>query len=123
MFEVYVKIDNKRRIVDVDTFAAPPESGDWFFVDEGRSYRYALAQGNYFRLPLMDYRFVWQYALDENNKPYKRTDEEMDADYAEMQEPTQEERLAALEAENAYLKEALELLLSGATAEEGEADG
>ena len=30
-------------------------------------------------------------------------------------EPTPEERLTALETENAYLKEALELLLSGVT--------
>jgi len=30
-------------------------------------------------------------------------------------EPTQEERLSALEAENAHLREALELLLSGVT--------
>ena len=36
-------------------------------------------------------------------------------------QPTQEERIAALEVENAQLKEALDLLLSGAT-EEGEAD-
>ena len=32
-------------------------------------------------------------------------------------EPTMDERLAALEEENAYLKEALDLLLSGATEE------
>ena len=37
--------------------------------------------------------------------------------------PTTEERLAALEEENKHLKEALDLLLSGATEEEGEADG
>lgn len=30
-------------------------------------------------------------------------------------EPTQDERLTALETENAYLKEALEMLLSGVT--------
>lgn len=32
--------------------------------------------------------------------------------------PTQEERIAALEQENAYLKETLEIILSGATEEE-----
>ena len=36
---------------------------------------------------------------------------------AERNKPTTEERLAALEEENRQLKEALELLLSGATEE------
>lgn len=42
---------------------------------------------------------------------------EMERMQAEMPppEPTPEERLTALETENAYLKEALELLLSGVT--------
>ena len=52
--------------------------------------------------------------------PY--TQEELDAMEAERNKPTMEDRLAALEQENAQLKEALELLLSGAT-EEVEADG
>lgn len=52
--------------------------------------------------------------------PY--TQEELDAIEAERNKPTMEDRLAALEAENKQLKEALDLLLSGET-EEGEADG
>lgn len=43
--------------------------------------------------------------------PY--TDEEFAAMEAERNQPTQEQRIAALEQENAELKEALELLLSG----------
>ena len=45
---------------------------------------------------------------------------EMEALAAEMPtpEPTPEERIAALEADNANLKEALELLLSGVTEDE-----
>lgn len=50
------------------------------------------------------------------------TQEELDRMEEERNRPTQEERIAALEEENKYLKEALDLLLSGAT-EEGEADG
>ena len=53
--------------------------------------------------------------------PY--TQEELDALEAERNKPTMEARVAALEEENKQLKEALELLLSGATEEEGEADG
>lgn len=49
--------------------------------------------------------------------PY--TQEELEEIEAERNRPTPEERISALELENAYLKEALELLLSGTT-EEGE---
>lgn len=48
--------------------------------------------------------------------PY--TQEELDAMEAERNKPTMEDRLAALEEENKQLKEALDLLLSGATGEE-----
>ena len=47
--------------------------------------------------------------------PY--TQEELDRMEAERSKPTTEERLAALEEENRQLKEALDLLLSGATEE------
>ena len=49
--------------------------------------------------------------------PY--TQEELDRMEAERNKPTTEERLAALEEENRQLKEALNLLLSGATEEAG----
>lgn len=52
--------------------------------------------------------------------PY--TQEELDRMEEERSKPTQEQRIAALEEENKHLKEALDLLLSGAT-QEGEADG
>ena len=52
--------------------------------------------------------------------PY--TQEELDRMEAERNKPTTEERLAALEEENRQLKEALDLLLSGAT-EEASANG
>ena len=48
-------------------------------------------------------------------KPY--TQEELDRMEAERNKPTTEERLAALDEENRQLKEALDLLLSGATEE------
>lgn len=50
-------------------------------------------------------------------KPY--TQDELDRMEAERNKPTTEQRLAALEEENRQLKEALDLLLSGATEEVG----
>lgn len=46
------------------------------------------------------------------------TQEELEAIEAEKNRPTQEQRIAALEKENAYLKETLEIILSGATEED-----
>ena len=45
--------------------------------------------------------------------PY--TPEELERMEAERNKPTQEERISALETENKYLREALDLLLSGET--------
>lgn len=52
--------------------------------------------------------------------PYTR--EELDRMEEERNKPTMEDRLAALEAENKQLKEALDLLLSGAIEEEVSVD-
>ena len=123
IYQVYVKINDKRRIVAVDSSGFLADPSGWVQIDEGSGDRYYLAQGNYFEKPLTDDRGVYRYALDEDDKSYELTQEEMDADYVEPEaQLTQEERIAVLEEENKQLKEALDLLLSGATEEEGEAD-
>lgn len=53
--------------------------------------------------------------------PY--TQEELDRMEEEQSRPTMEDRISALEEENRQLKEALDLLLSGATEEGGTARG
>lgn len=69
-------------------------------------------------VPGTEAREAWEESLPiQIYHPY--TQEELDGMEAEKNRPTQEERISALELENAYLKEALELLLSGTT-EEGE---
>lgn len=124
IYQVYAKINDKRRIIAVDSSGFLPDLMGWIRIDEGIGDRFYLAQGHYFEKPLTDDRGIFRYAMDENDKPYELTKEEMDADYEEPEaKPSQEERIAALEEENKHLKEALDLLLSGATEEEGEADG
>lgn len=61
-----------------------------------------------------DYESVYIYHL--------YTQAELDAIESEKNKKSEAERITALEVENAQLKEALDLLLSGAT-EEAEADG
>lgn len=116
---VYVKVDADNRIVSVDSSAFINNTDGWTQIDSGYGYQYRLAQNNYFPRPIRDERMVCRYKLADG-KPAERTQEEMDEDFAARPAPTptMEDRLAALESENAQLKEALDLLLSGATEEE-----
>lgn len=100
MYDVYVKINTTRHVTDVASSEFLHDASGWIKIDSGRGYRYMHAQGNYFDHPLMDERGVYLYALNAHDKPYKRTQEEMDAEYAAMDtQPTQEERIATLEAQ------------------------
>ena len=100
IYQVYVKINNARRITSVNSSGFLADPSGWVQIDEGSGDRYYLAQGNYFDKPLTDDRGVYRYALDDSGKPYELTQEEMDADYVEPEpQPTDAERIAALEEE------------------------
>lgn len=95
---VYVKTDDTNRITAVNSSAFLRDTDGWTEIDSGHSDKYHHAQGNYFPQPIMDERGIWRYKL-EDGAPVERTTEEMDADYEPPQtQPTQEERIATLEA-------------------------
>ena len=124
--KVYVLCDDSGRILRVDgglSMNNIKDVSEWTLIDEGYGDKYNLCQSNYFDKPIKDMRGIYRYKL-EDGKPVERTQEEMDAEFAARPPapPSDKERIGALEEENKHLKEALELLLSGAT-EEGEADG
>lgn len=119
---VYVRTDAQDRITAINSSAFLRNTDGWTEIDSGYTQRHHHAQGNYLPKPITDNRGIYRYKL-EDGKAVERTQEEMDADWVPPDpQPTQEERIAALEVENAQLKEALDLLLSGAT-EEAETDG
>lgn len=95
---VYVRVDNAGRVTGIGSRSYITDLDGWIRIDEGRGDRYRHAQAQYFSNPLMDERGVWRYRLD-GITPVERTQEEMDADAVSGAEtPTQEERIAALEA-------------------------
>lgn len=114
---VYVKLDEANRITAVNSSAFLPNADGWTQIDSGYGDRYHHAQGNYFDKPIMDERGIYRYKLAETSSVngeaiatfpigeglygvYERTQEEMDADYVEPEtQPTQEERIAALESQ------------------------
>ena len=113
-YVVYVKPDGQNRITAVNSSAFLQGTQGWTPIDSGYGDRYHHAQGNYFPKPVIDERGIYRYKLV-GSLPVERTAEEMDGDYVEIDTPTADQRITALEEENRYLKEALDLLLSGAT--------
>ena len=102
-YKVYVKTNGNGCVVDVNSSGFLSDAEGWMQIDDGSGDRFYLAQGNYFSDELMDERGVYRYKL-EDGKTVKRTQEEMDADVAELpEEPSWQE-----EAED--MREALALL-------------
>lgn len=118
-YGVYVKTDEKDRIVAINSDAFLTDVSGWVKIDEGYGDRYHHAQGNYFLMPIMDEQGAYRFKL-ENGKVMERTKEETDEDHIP---PVVSENnyinlindIAVLKESNRQLQEALELLLSGAT--------
>lgn len=122
LYSVYVQSDEAGRVIAINSNAFIFDFAGWIKIDEGCGDKYHHAQGNYLPKPIMDERGIYRYKL-KDGQVVERTQAEMDADYIPpVPVPSDAERIVALEEENKQMKEALNLLLSGAT-EEGEADG
>ena len=116
-YAVYVKRDEQGRIMNINSDAFLTDLTGWVKVDEGYTLRHCHAQGNYLPLPVYDERGICQYKIAPVGEissisgeafttfligeglygVYARTQEEMDADYAELPlpEPTQADRTEA----------------------------
>ena len=100
-YEVYVRIDEQNRIIEINSNEFISDLTNWIKIDEGEGDKYHHAQGNYLPLPLVDNRMIYRYKLVEG-LPVERTQEEMDADYVEPEEPevqTYDEQIAELKAQ------------------------
>lgn len=97
---VYVKLDERNLIADVNSSAFLTDLTGWTEIDKGYTQRHHHAQGNYFDKPIMDDRGIKRYKL-EDGKLVERSQEEMDADYADLPPPppSDKERIAQLEEE------------------------
>lgn len=108
---VYVKTNSSGYITDVNSSAFLTDTAGWVEIDRGYGDRYHHAQGNYFPEPIITMGGAYRYKLADG-KPVECTAEEI----AEQEEalkpvpsdkPTAEERITALEEENAMLMECL----------------
>lgn len=101
VYKVYVLPDAEGRITAINSDAFIDDLFGWVQIDEGEGDRYHHAQNNYFPLPIVDYRGIYRYKL-QDGEAVERTQEEMDADYIPPEEPEPSEgdydaRIAALE--------------------------
>ena len=96
---VYVKLDDANCITAVNSSAFLRDVTSWTEIDSGYGDRYHHAQGNYFEKPIMDERGIYRYRLV-LGVPQERTQEDMDADYVPpVHQPSDKERITALEAQ------------------------
>ena len=111
---VYVKLDERNLIADVNSSAFLLDVEGWTEIDSGYTQRHHHAQGNYFPKPIYDDRGIKRYkAIPFVDAPegetiarffkdgveyliFERTQEEMDADYTPPEAvPTQLDRIEA----------------------------
>ena len=117
--KVYIQIDTEGRILRCDGgYTTPADLTGWLEIGEGNGDRYNLCQSHYFDGGLYTMDRIPRYRWD-GEKAVLRSEEELEADRAEISKPeptTLEDRVAALEAdaEQAALdRAALTLLLTG----------
>ncbi len=108
IYQVYIKVDEKGRLVGINSSAFLGDTTGWLKIDEGTGDRYHHAQGNYLPLPIMTDDGVWRYK-SYGNGIGERTAEEIAADVVE-DDPSQD-----LENRVGELEEALDMILTGVT--------
>ena len=88
--KVYIKIDDRNRILRCEggyTMSNIDNIDEWIFIDEGYGDKYNLCQSHYFEGGLYTEDGIYRYKY-ENDIVVLRTEEEIEADRADIPEPT-----------------------------------
>lgn len=76
---VYIKIDNKNRVIAINSSAFIADTSDWIEIDSGEGDKYHHAQGNYLDKSLVTEEGYYRYKY-ENNNIIERSKDEIDTD-------------------------------------------
>ena len=98
-YDVYVKVDDNNRIVQINSNAFISDFSDWILIESGvYGDRGHHAQGNYFPQPIYTDDGIPRYKLADG-QAQERTEEEIEADRALIPPPPPSlaERVEALE--------------------------
>ena len=95
--KVYIKIDHKDRIININSEVFISDFSGWIEIDNGEGDKYRLAQGNYLPKPLTDENGVYRYKYV-NKKIVERSAAEIAADIPDPTPapPTNAELAAAI---------------------------
>ena len=94
-YKVYIKTDDKNRVIAINSSAFLNDISGWIEIDEGEGDKYHHAQGNYLDESIVTLDGIYRYKY-EKKKIKERTQEEMDADKPEPT-PTIYDRVNNLE--------------------------
>lgn len=83
---VYIRIDERNRIIEVNSSAFLDNTTGWIEIDSGTGDKYHHAQGNYFEKSIFEDHGIPVYKFEEG-KVVERTQSEIDADIADIPEP------------------------------------
>lgn len=85
-YTVFVKIDSRRCIIDINSSVFLTDFAEWIEIAKGEGDKYAHAQGNYFPQPIYTDEGIPRYKL-EDGAPVERTADEIAADIAALPQP------------------------------------
>lgn len=112
-YKVYIKIDEQKRVIEINSDAFITPTDEWIYIDEGYGDKYHHAQGNYLSKSLMDNtaHYNYSYPID---TIVERTEQEKEQDYNRPEvtpsEPSSDpaliNRIAELEAQLAAYESA-----------------
>ena len=78
--KVYIKINEKNHVTDINSEVFISDTSDWIEIDEGEGDKYAHAQGNYLPNPLRTSYGCYRYKY-ENNTIIELTDDDIRIEY------------------------------------------
>ena len=116
-YVVFVKLNERSLITDVNSDAFLRDAAGWTEIDRGDGDKYHHAQVRYFSMPIADERGIWRYrayrladapadrehicTFERDGTEWvivERTQAEMDADYdPPIPQPSEAERIKAIE--------------------------
>ena len=110
--KVYIKTDSAGNITDVNSSIFISDLTSWIEIDEGTGDKYAHAQGQYFKKPLInDYGiYIYKYS---NGVILEKTEEEIEAEISSLPKPPMTEtellkaQIQALSDENEFLSDCI----------------
>ncbi len=107
---VMIKIDERNRIIAIDSDSFIQDKSEWIEIDSGYGDKYYHAQTQYLPTPLINLDGFYRYKFI-NNEILERTKEEIQQDKEEIVTPiTDQERIEQLELENDQLKKEVQTL-------------